>query len=413
MKRLLLTTALALTCGLASAQNALQSGDRLAICGDSITQYKIYSVYIEDYLLMCQPAPALQAMQFGLGGETSPKFLIRMQGDVLPFKPSVATLFYGMNDGGYVESDPAKLDAYRKAMTDVVKALKGNGTRFIVVGSPGVVDTTTFRRNDPAVYNKTLADLGAIAKEVAAQQGAVFADVHAVMETAMQQTKAKYGPTYRFAGPDGIHPEANGHIAIAYAFLKALGCSGEIGTITVDLRGNTATGTDGQKIVSMQNGSVAVESMRYPFCFHGDPSKPDSTRGTIEFIPFNQDLNRYLLVVKNATASKLNITWGAQSKVFSSADLEKGINLAVEFPDNPFSAPFAKVEAAILHQQTFESSLPGMLRSVTDWGSQFPDQQTTFDQMRQSVLGMDDSMKKASATAVAPVSHTIKIEPAP
>jgi len=42
----------------APAQNMarLQQGDFVAICGDSITEERIYSVYIQDYLLMCQPA---------------------------------------------------------------------------------------------------------------------------------------------------------------------------------------------------------------------------------------------------------------------------------------------------------------------------------------------------------------------
>ena len=57
--------------------------------------------------------------------------------------------------------------------------------------------------------------------------------------------------------------------------LKALGCDGAIGTITVDLAGGTATGGDGQKILSCQNGSVDIESTRYPFCLTGSFDKPD------------------------------------------------------------------------------------------------------------------------------------------
>ena len=41
----------------------------MAICGDSITQQKIYSVFMEDYFLMCQPVEGLRIAQFGWGGE--------------------------------------------------------------------------------------------------------------------------------------------------------------------------------------------------------------------------------------------------------------------------------------------------------------------------------------------------------
>src|SRR5204863_6265776 len=74
-------------------------------------------------------------------------------------------------------------------------------------------------------------------------------------------------------------------------------------------------------------------------------------------LPFNQDLNRYTLVVKGATG-KAKVTWGKNSKEFAAADLEKGINLAAEFPlDNPFAEPFKKVEKLIRKQQDAETPL--------------------------------------------------------
>jgi hypothetical protein len=114
----------------------------------------------------------------------------------------------------------------------------------------------------------------------------------------MTQAKAKYGKQYHVGGSDGIHPAANGQLVMAYAFLKALGCSGDIGTITLDLAAKSAQATAGYKILSVTDGAIEVESSRYPFCFFGDPARPESTRGIIEFIPFNEELNRYRLVVK-------------------------------------------------------------------------------------------------------------------
>ncbi|MDR0534546.1 MAG: SGNH/GDSL hydrolase family protein [Verrucomicrobiales bacterium] len=399
---------------LASAQTQplLQANDLAVICGDSITQQKIYSVFIEDYFLMCQPAAGLQTVQLGVGGETAAKFQLRQKNDALPFKPTVATIFYGMNDGGYVATDANRQKAYRDALTEIVKTFKANGVRLVVVGSPGVVDTDSFKRNDAAVYNQTLAGLGDIGKEIAAGNGAVFADVHSVMTDAMAKAKAKYGSKYVVAGGDGIHPDANGHLIIAYAFLKALGCDGDIGHITVDLKNNKVEADSAQK-VSIANGEVQVESTRYPFCFRGDPAKPDSTLGMLEFIPFNQDLNRYMLTVKNAGTGNLKITWGANSKIFPAAELEKGINLAAEFPDNPFSAPFAKVENTIKEQQAFETaSMQKMFGPIGEWSGDFPSQKTTFDQFKQTIYDINSGLRKKSTESVAPVKHSIKIEAA-
>ena len=79
----------------------LRPNDRLAICGDSITEQKKYSRIIETYLTVCTPELNISIRQYGWSGETAPGFLARMTNDCLRFQPSVATTCYGMNDHGY------------------------------------------------------------------------------------------------------------------------------------------------------------------------------------------------------------------------------------------------------------------------------------------------------------------------
>ena len=400
-----------------AAPGSLQPGDLVGICGDSITEQKIYSVDIADYLLMCQPQPKLSAIQFGWSGERAPGFLARMKNDALPFKPTVATTCYGMNDGGYTATTPATLDTYRTNMTGIVDTLKANGVRFIVVGTPGAVDTFYYKgKSTPAeVYNRTLADLGQVAKEIAEKEGVGFADVHGAMIDAMAKAKAQNGDNFCVTGPDGVHPPPDGHIIMAYAFLKGLGCDGNIGTITVDMKANKAEATDGTTVVSCANGAVELESTRYPFCFFGEDLKsPASTRSILPFVPFNQDLNRYMLVVKNASAKSLKVTWGKQSKTFSAADLAKGVNLAAEFLDNPFSGPFQAVQQKIAEQQAFETlASKELLHSIPDWTKVLPDTQDLFAQLPPKIFAKWQSLRDASAAAVVPVKHEIKIEAAP
>ena len=73
-----------------SAGLILHRGDRLAICGDSITEQKMYSRILEDYLTMCVPELEVTVRQFGWSGERAPGFLARMTNDCLRFKPTVA-----------------------------------------------------------------------------------------------------------------------------------------------------------------------------------------------------------------------------------------------------------------------------------------------------------------------------------
>jgi lysophospholipase L1-like esterase len=396
------------------ASDDLRPGDVVAICGDSITEQGLYSASIEAYLLACQPVSDVRTHQFGLSGETSWEFLNRIESDVLPFRPTVATMCYGMNDGGYGPADPEREAAYRRATTEVVQRLKRSGVRLIVVGSPGAVDSDSFDKNgliwtNAEEYNgRTLRRLAQIAREVAAQEGVRYADVHGFFCQAMERAKAKFGPRYHVAGADGVHPAANGHLIIAYAFLKALGCDGNIGTFTVDLSAGRATLSEGHRLLSFVEERVQIESTRYPFCFYGDPSDPESTRGMLEVLPFNAELNRLELIVTGASTPRLMVTWGKWFKIFRAEELAKGVNLAAEFLDNPFSASFGAVEYAVSKQQQYEAPrvliIGGSLaerwrKRDASWV------ETTREQVRE--------LEAAARAAVKPVKHTLTITPVP
>lgn len=398
----------------ADARVELKRGDLVAICGDSITQQQLYSAFIESYLLMCKPEPELEAMCMGWSGETSLTFLKRMDNDAIPFKPSVVTLCFGMNDGGHTPLIEKDADRYRECMTQIVENFQKAGTRSIVVGSPGAVDTVTHTKSDPAIRNDNLKQLTVIAKEVAAKTGTGFVDIHSLMLEVMAKAKAKYGAAYHVAGQDGVHPAANGHIIMAYAFLKALGCRGEIGTITIDGKAGTAEGSPGHKVLSSSAGKVEVESEKYPYCFAGDPTSPDSPRGVLEFLPFNQDLNRFTLVVTNAPSERMKVTWGGQSKVFWAVELEQGINLAAEFPENPFSEPFSKIYRAVVAQQSFDvRAVKFMQHSIRYWKEALPEFGDDYRKLSEALIQKTTDERKKVAAMVKPVKHTLTIEEAP
>ena len=116
----------------------LKEGDQLAIIGDSITEQKMYSRLIETYLTACTPELKITARQFGWSGETAEGFLRRMTNDCLRFKPTVATLNYGMNDHKYRAVDAENILWYSQNYSAVAKNLQATGARLLV-GSPGCV----------------------------------------------------------------------------------------------------------------------------------------------------------------------------------------------------------------------------------------------------------------------------------
>jgi lysophospholipase L1-like esterase len=394
--------------------SVLKKGHRVAIVGDSITEQKLYSKYIETYLTVCLSDLDLHVLQLGWSGETAPGFLGRMNNDLMPWKPDVVTTCYGMNDGRYTAYTDAIGKPYQTAMTEIVGRLKKSGAT-VVVGGPGAVDVNFFRNPNtkPEVYNNNLSQLSGLAKKLAEAEGFPHADVFGAMMSAQEKAKASLGQSYDVCGKDGFHPGPNGHLLMAYAFLKAMGIDGQIGSITVDLKGKAAS-TDGHKIVGEETGKVELESTRYPFCFIGDEKSSSGTKSILPFVPFNADLNRLTLVVKNLDGASAKVTWGAASKSFSREELQKGVNLAAEFPDNnPFVDSFRKVEAMVAAKQSFET---GMIKSMITTFPRLVDSlgkdkavEASIEGLRKQLFETQEKMEASVRNTARPVKHAITV----
>lgn len=333
----------------------LQAGDRLAICGDSITEQRMYSRVIETYLTVCRPELKIAVRQYGWGGETAPGFLARMTNDVLQFQPTVATTCYGMNDHGYRAYEPAIGDRYRDASRAIIRAFKAAGS-YVIHGSPGCVGPqVTSPKASAHDMNLSLCELRNLGIPLALEEEVGYADVFAPMLAAGQAGLEKYGKEYFIAGKDGVHPGWAGHLVMAYAFLKGMGLDGDIGTFTLDLATGRATVTAGHDLHGVSDGELTITSHRYPFCAEGDLNRDNSIRSAMTLVPFNAELNRFRLVVTGATAPRYKVVWGTNARVYTGAELAQGVNLAEDFIANPFSEAFKKVDEAVAAKQAYET----------------------------------------------------------
>jgi lysophospholipase L1-like esterase len=417
--KLHLTTLLALGVTVFAAGEAqLPPNARLAIIGDSITEQKMYSKYMEVYLIACAGRQDVRVFQFGWSGERAPGFLARMENDLSVLQPTAATTCYGMNDGSYQPFNEKIGKTYEDAMRGIIEKFDKLGVMNVVVGSPGAVDTKFFKKpnfpEDKAAesYNDNLAHLRDIDRKLASDKGKAFADVHGAMFEAMGKAKAALGDSYDVCGGDGFHPGPNGQLIMAYAFLKGLGCKGDIAEITVDMNG-AATASDGHKVLSSGAGKAEIESERYPFCFEGDAKSSKGTRSITPFFPFNEDLNRFVLRVKNLGGEKAKVTWGTQTKEFAKTQLEKGINLAAEFDQTPFDESFKKFTRTVGAKQAFETSM------IKDWITRFPtaapltkpapELEAAFDNLKKGFVARQKALETDSRKVLQPVKHSITI----
>jgi lysophospholipase L1-like esterase len=386
----------------------LQPGDRLAIIGDSITEQRMYSRIIETYLTACVPELKITVRQLGWSGETAEGFRKRMESDCLRFQPTVATLCYGMNDCRYRPFDVVNGLWYRENYDAIVQGLKTAGAR-VVLGSPGCTGMRAHWSKTPATtldeQNENLCALRDIDVLLAQQEQVRFADVFWTMFKADDKAQNKYAKTnqpYQLCGKDGVHPNWSGHLVMAYAFLHAMGLDGNIGTVNVDLAANTATATAGHTIESFTNNEVTVTSTKYPFCAEGDPTSDKTIRSGATLVPFFQELSRFQLVVKNATAANYQVIWGVSTNTYVAAQLAAGVNLAQDFAVNPFSEPFKKVDEAVAAKQAYETR---QIKQI------FHGPEGTAD-MNKAVADTEAvraPLEAAIGAAMVPVTHTIRI----
>src|SRR5512138_1266176 len=84
----------------------LKSGDRVVFYGDSITDQRLYTTFVESYTVTRFPNLNIAFIHSGWGGDRvtgggGGPIDVRLKRDVLAYKPTVMTIMLGMNDASY------------------------------------------------------------------------------------------------------------------------------------------------------------------------------------------------------------------------------------------------------------------------------------------------------------------------
>jgi len=246
------TLALWLPAGKAAAEEQaelpLKSGQRVLFLGDSITQNGQYVALTEAFLWAVRPELDLDIIPAGLSSETvsgmtepvhpfpRPNVHTRLDRAFELTKPDWVFVCYGMNDGIYHPASPEILDAYRDGMQKLIERITDTGARVVLLTPPSFdIDAPPIRkrlaevtpdepygyRNPFVEYDQTLVQLGEIVKSLGSVAGVErVIDVHAATDAYLKRVKASR-PDYAYG--DGVHPPADGHLAMAIGLLEGLG----------------------------------------------------------------------------------------------------------------------------------------------------------------------------------------------
>lgn len=319
-------TAILLACAVC-AKPILGPGDRMVFLGDSITEQRIYTRYVMDFFALRYPGMPVVFRNAGWGGDTAPGGLTRLQRDVLSLKPTVVSICFGMNDGGYTTFDKAAFEKYMTGMEGLVADLKKANVKVVLL-TPGCVHAEQSRgwfsaeRMKP--YNDTLALYAKAIVDLAAREKLPVFNLHTLMLDVQNKALA-LDPKFTMI-PDAIHPNPSGHAVMAYALLKALGCDEQPSGLVIDAE-NGKVKADQCKVSDLK---VLADSIRFTRTDAALPTYFDpEASATFSFFPVIEEMNNYPLSVTGLKSGNWKLTVeGIEVGAFSADELAKGVNLA-------------------------------------------------------------------------------------
>jgi hypothetical protein len=378
---------------------SLPANSKIMIWGDSITEVPAYYPgYIEGYVLACAGRQDVKFFTTGHSGATLSETISR-EIDLQAFNPTMVTFFYGTNDISF-GSTSTEWDENVQAAFSLYKS---KGITAIIVGPEYVDDTFSTDPTTTQQERQTLATFSNIGHTEAVNFGEYESDIYDLMDQVYTVAEAVLGPTYQF----GVHFLPNGGLMAAYEDILTLGCNGNIGAITVDMSAGTATASTGHTVVNYSNGTVVLDSTKYPFCYNFDPNEYSGASGfasILPYLPFSQNLNQFTLTVKNLGAASANVTWGSQTVSFTSAQLAAGVNLPANFTTTPFDTTFAQFMTAVLDKEYFENyevKLTGNYNGNDNGGN-----------VDENMIAVQAQLDAGVKALLVPVRHTITIVPA-
>jgi lysophospholipase L1-like esterase len=327
----------------------IHDGDRVVFLGDSITEQRLYTTYIEAYALTRYPHWKLWFRNVGWGGDTSwlrqrshpdeaklfaaddsaqQKMVEKsvrngLERDVLPLKPTLVTIKFGMNDHSYQPFREDIFKAYVRSQSELAEELKASGSRVAFLTPQPIED----KRPDPDadVRNECLRKFSDGLKEVAAKEGAAFIDQFDPYMAMLLRERPNY-PTNFVGGGDAVHPGPIGHTVMAWAILKGMNAPALVSRVELDVP------THKIKAQGCQAKDLSVNGATISFQ-REDEALPvpidEKATAALKLAPILEALDRYELQVTGLPAGDYQLTIDSEPVgKATSEELAKGWNLA-------------------------------------------------------------------------------------
>jgi lysophospholipase L1-like esterase len=335
----------------------LHDGDRVVFYGDSITDQRLYTTFIETYAITRFPKMKLSFVHSGVGGDrvdggSAGPIDERLARDVVAYKPAVVTIMLGMNDGGYRAFDQKIIDAYASGYRHIIQSLKEAlpGVRITAI-EPSPFDDATRPPNFDGGYNKVLARYGEFVKELGRDEKLTVADLNGPVVAALEKAAKLNAETAKKLIPDRVHPAPGGHLLMAEALLKAWQAPATVTAVEIDAAEPAIASAINTQVTDLAvSGRLSWVQMDAALPMPID--KGDEVLAlALRASDFVEALNREPLKVTGLTAARYTLKIDdAVVGTFTKEEWANGVNLAT------LETPMAK-QAATVHDLTLRHNV--------------------------------------------------------
>ena len=414
----------ALRAGLAEANSPtgfyLQDGDRVVMFGDSITDQRFYTMYVETYVITRFPTLKIDWTAAGWSGDSVRSGAIRLDRDVIPYRPTVMSIMLGMNDAAYKAFDQKLLDTYTTGYANILKTMNAacSKVRFTLI-VPSPYDEINAGLRCPGGYNSVLLRYGQALEPIARKHGGVIADFNTPMTAMLQKAHDTDAKLARQIIPDQVHPSAAGHLVMAEALLKAWNAPALVSAVVIDAAAKKVVRADNTQI-SRMNFRERLDWYQMDNCLpmpYNQDKNDALTALVLKSSDFIQALDQETLQVMGLAPGSYDLYIDAQGLGhFTSQQLAAGMNLATMF--TPMAWQARQVQAFVRDRQSWHATAyQGMVSPLlldhdaySSWDGG-PEGHLRLNAFRQRESKTRQAMLEMEREAALPVIHHYSLTP--
>jgi lysophospholipase L1-like esterase len=391
----------------------LKDGDRVVFYGDSITDQRLYTTYVETYVVTRFPKENITFVHSGWGGDrvgggAGGRIDQRLKRDVFAYKPTVMTVMLGMNDASYRPYDEAIHETYVKGYEHIVDSVKSHvpGIRMTLI-VPSPFDDVTRAPKFEGGYNAVLLRYGESVKELAKKEGVDVADLNTPVVKATEKAFASDPQLAEKLNPDRVHPKEGGQLLMAAALLNAWHAPAVVSAVEIEAGKEPKAKTEHSEISDLRSDdgrlSWTQTDERLPFPIDlKDPVVALAEQSS----KLLRDLDRQPLKVNGLEKGKKYalLIDGHEIDTLAAEQLAEGVNLATR------PTPMAE-QARAVHKLTIKHTDFHQKR----WREvQVPNENYAEEAIQKAVDGLDAleaEMVKEQRKTAQPKKHQYVLEP--